>query len=114
MWHKHHKLWVALITSLTVIVIAFIGAGMYFFNVACVRGHKSFIMPTFSRFPLVEILSGINKTRIGYFLKDGSSVNQLKKNKLPILFIHGKKDTFVPKKWFMKTITQQTLQSNYG
>ncbi len=55
-------------------------------------------MPTFPRFPLVEILSGINKTKVGYFLKDGSSVKQLKKNKLPILFIHGQKDTFVPTK----------------
>lgn len=55
-------------------------------------------MPAVPRFPLVEILSGINRVRVGYFLKDGSSVNQLKKNKLPILFIHGAKDTFVPTK----------------
>lgn len=53
-------------------------------------------MPTVPRFPLVEILSGINRIRVGYFLADGSSVNQLRKNKRPILFIHGAKDTFVP------------------
>lgn len=53
-------------------------------------------MPAVPRFPLVEILSGINRIKVGYFLADGSSVNQLKKNKLPILFIHGAKDTFVP------------------
>lgn len=55
-------------------------------------------MPTVPRFPLVEILSGINRVRVGYFLKDGSSINQLKKNTRPILFIHGAKDTFVPTK----------------
>lgn len=55
-------------------------------------------MPTVPRFPLVEILSGINRVKVGYFLADGSSVNQLKKNKRPILFIHGNKDTFVPTK----------------
>lgn len=55
-------------------------------------------MPQFPRFPLVEILSGINRIKVGYFLADGSSVNQLKKNKRPMLFIHGAKDTFVPTK----------------
>lgn len=53
-------------------------------------------MPVFPRFPLVEILSGINKLKVGYFLGDGSSVKQLAKNHRPILFIHGAKDTFVP------------------
>ncbi|TGY16016.1 alpha/beta hydrolase [Lactobacillus intestinalis] len=55
-------------------------------------------MPTFPRFPMVEIVSGINKAKVGYFFQDGSSVNQLKKNTRPILFIHGAKDTFVPTK----------------
>ncbi|RMC25181.1 MULTISPECIES: alpha/beta hydrolase [unclassified Lactobacillus] len=53
-------------------------------------------MPAFPRFPLVEILSGINKLKVGYFMKDGSSVNQLHKNHRPMLFIHGNCDTFVP------------------
>lgn len=55
-------------------------------------------MPAVPRFPLVEILSGINRIKVGYFMGDASSVNQLKKNKLPTLFIHGNKDTFVPTK----------------
>lgn len=55
-------------------------------------------MPAVPRFPLVEILSGINRAKVGYFMAAGSSVNQLKKNKRPILFIHGNKDTFVPTK----------------
>lgn len=53
-------------------------------------------MPVVPRFPLIETLSLINRLRVGYFLKDGSSIKQLQKNKRPILFIHGAKDTFVP------------------
>ena len=53
-------------------------------------------MPAFPRFPLVEILSGINRIKVGYYLKDGSSVNQLRKNHRPMLFIHGGRDKFVP------------------
>lgn len=55
-------------------------------------------MPAFPRFPLVEILSGINRIKVGYFMNDGSSVNQLHKNQRPMLFIHGDRDTFVPTK----------------
>nr|WP_280927701.1 alpha/beta hydrolase [Lactobacillus sp. ESL0679] len=55
-------------------------------------------MPAFPRFPLVEILSGINRVKVGYFLKDGSSINQLQQNHRPMLFIHGGNDTFVPTK----------------
>ncbi|MBL1228594.1 alpha/beta hydrolase [Enterococcus sp. BWB1-3] len=47
-------------------------------------------------FPLIEVTSGITKIRAGYFLGEASSVKQLKKNKTPIMFIHGTKDDFVP------------------
>lgn len=53
-------------------------------------------MPAIPRFPLVEILSGITRLKAGYFLGDASSVNQLRKNTHPMLFIHGTSDTFVP------------------
>lgn len=55
-------------------------------------------MPAFPRFPLVEILSGINKVKVGYFMKDGSSITQLRQNHRPMLFIHGDSDNFVPTK----------------
>ena len=55
-------------------------------------------MPAFPRFPLVEILSGINKLKVGYFMGDASSVKQLNKNYRPMLFIHGSEDHFVPTK----------------
>ncbi|WEV71335.1 alpha/beta hydrolase [Lactobacillus sp. ESL0785] len=55
-------------------------------------------MPAFPRFPMVEILSGINRIKVGYFLNDGSSIKQLHHNYRPMLFIHGGNDTFVPTK----------------
>ena len=55
-------------------------------------------MPAFPRFPLVEILSGINRLKVGYFMGNASSVNQLHKNHRPMLFIHGSRDNFVPTK----------------
>lgn len=47
-------------------------------------------------FPLVPVTSLITKIRAGYFFGEASSVAQLAKNKVPILFIHGEEDTFVP------------------
>ena len=38
----------------------------------------------------------IAKIRAGYNLKDASSIEQVKKSKTPILFIHGDEDDFVP------------------
>ena len=46
--------------------------------------------------PWVEAISGINKVKNGFFLGQASSVEQLKKNTRPFLFIHGGKDHFVP------------------
>ncbi|MGG5340727.1 alpha/beta hydrolase [Enterococcus sp. AZ192] len=47
-------------------------------------------------FPLIPVTSMITKIRAGYFFGEASSVAQLKKNKTPMLFIHGDADTFVP------------------
>lgn len=47
-------------------------------------------------FPLMEVTSLITKLRAGYFFEDADVLKQLKKNKVPMLFIHGDKDTFVP------------------
>lgn len=48
------------------------------------------------KFPLVYVTSGITKLRAGYFFGEADAVKQLKKNKTPMLFIHGKADDFVP------------------
>lgn len=47
-------------------------------------------------FPIIYEVSAISKIRAGFTYGEASSVNQLKKNKLPVLFIHGDKDDFVP------------------
>lgn len=50
----------------------------------------------FSPSPLLYIASGVSKICIGYRFKEASSIEQVKKSKTPTLFIHGKKDKFVP------------------
>jgi fermentation-respiration switch protein FrsA (DUF1100 family) len=47
-------------------------------------------------FPLVYMVSGISKVLAGYSYTEASSVNQLKKNTRPMLFIHGEADDYVP------------------
>ena len=53
-------------------------------------------MPAFPRWPLVPILSGITHIRAGYSMYEASSLDQVKKNHRPMLFIHGANDKFVP------------------
>lgn len=47
-------------------------------------------------FPMMHTASLIGKFKAGYWLKDASPLEQVKKSKTPILFIHGDKDDFVP------------------
>lgn len=47
-------------------------------------------------FPLLPVTSVVTKVRAGYFFGEASAVDQVKKNKVPMLFIHGDHDTFVP------------------
>lgn len=54
---------------------------------------RQFHLPEYPIYPLV---STINRHRLGYYLGDISSTDQLKKNHRPIFFIHGEKDTYVP------------------
>ncbi|MFT8557879.1 alpha/beta hydrolase [Liquorilactobacillus hordei] len=54
---------------------------------------QQFHLPKYPFYPLV---STINHRRLGYYLDDISSTEQLKKNNLPIFFIHGEKDDYVP------------------
>ncbi|TLQ05719.1 alpha/beta hydrolase [Pediococcus stilesii] len=46
--------------------------------------------------PITGIVSRLNQKRLGFPISVVSSTEQLKKNKLPILFIHGQLDRFVP------------------
>lgn len=47
-------------------------------------------------FPIVPLTSLYCKMRAGFFFEEASTLDQLKKASLPILFIHGGADTFVP------------------
>ena len=47
-------------------------------------------------FPVLQAANTVTKMRAGYDLYEASAVEQLKKSQLPILFIHGDQDTFVP------------------
>ena len=47
-------------------------------------------------FPLLDAASLVCRIRAGYSFKEASSVTQLQKATVPMLFIHGDADTFVP------------------
>ncbi|MDR1568429.1 MAG: alpha/beta hydrolase [Streptococcaceae bacterium] len=47
-------------------------------------------------FPLLYEVSAISKLRAGFFYQKASCTKALQRNKLPILFIHGQEDRFVP------------------
>ena len=47
-------------------------------------------------FPLMYTTDLVCRLRAGYGFKEASSVEQLKQAKIPMLFIHGEEDTFVP------------------
>ncbi len=57
------------------------------------QGWSGYHVPAF---PIVYGVSLENKIRQGWFFQDASSLTALAKDKLPILFIHGSKDTYVP------------------
>ncbi|MBO4722274.1 MAG: alpha/beta hydrolase [Muribaculaceae bacterium] len=47
-------------------------------------------------FPLMNLTSTLCKMRYGWTFGEATAVEQLKKSTLPMLFIHGDADTFVP------------------
>lgn len=47
-------------------------------------------------FPLMYTTDLVCRLRAGYGFQEASSVEQLKKAEVPMLFIHGEEDTFVP------------------
>ncbi|MDF2523628.1 MAG: alpha/beta hydrolase [Clostridiales bacterium] len=48
------------------------------------------------QFPILYMVDTIANYRAGYSFKEASALNQIKRSKIPILFIHGDKDDFVP------------------
>ena len=55
--------------------------------------HNEFNLPAF---PLMHTTSLLCKMRYGWAFDEASAIDQLKKSTLPMLFIHGDADVFVP------------------
>lgn len=55
--------------------------------------EEMFGLPTF---PVLDAASLVCQVRAGFGFKEASSVESLKKTAVPMLFIHGEDDTFVP------------------
>lgn len=47
-------------------------------------------------FPVMQAASVVTKIRAGYWLSEADAVKQVAKAQVPMLFIHGEADTFVP------------------
>ena len=55
--------------------------------------EEMFGLPTF---PVLDAASLVTQIRAGYGFKEASAADQVAKTSLPILFIHGEEDDFVP------------------
>lgn len=55
--------------------------------------NRMFYLPSF---PVIPTLSVVTQAKAGYSLTEASALNQVKKTDIPILYMHGEEDTFVP------------------
>lgn len=55
--------------------------------------HSMYHLPAF---PMIQIADHINRKKAGYGLDECNAAREVRKAKVPILFIHGDADTFVP------------------
>ncbi len=55
--------------------------------------NRMFHLPAF---PLLDSTSLITRLRAGYFFREANSLKEVEHTDVPILYIHGKADTFVP------------------
>ncbi|GEN83549.1 alpha/beta hydrolase [Sporosarcina luteola] len=55
--------------------------------------HRMFHLPAF---PLLDGTSALTKVRAGYSFREASALKEVKKAAVPIFYIHGMGDTFVP------------------
>jgi pimeloyl-ACP methyl ester carboxylesterase len=56
---------------------------------------RMFQLPSF---PIMHFTSFLCKLQAGFFIREASAIKQVQKSKVPILFIHGSADRFVPAK----------------
>ncbi|MCD8149789.1 MAG: alpha/beta hydrolase [Clostridiales bacterium] len=55
--------------------------------------HSMYHLPAF---PMIPISDAVNQRKAGYGLDECNAAREVKKARVPILFIHGDADTFVP------------------
>lgn len=55
--------------------------------------HSMYHLPAF---PLIQITDFVNRKKAGYGMDECNAAREVRKAKVPILFIHGDADTFVP------------------
>lgn len=55
--------------------------------------HSMYHLPAF---PMIQIADKVNKKKAGYGLDECNAAREVQKAKVPILFIHGEDDTFIP------------------
>lgn len=60
--------------------------------------HQAKALYGLPRWPLVPVTSLVTKLRAGYSFKEADGLKAVRRNKTPIFFIAGLKDTFVPYK----------------
>ncbi|WP_208588878.1 alpha/beta hydrolase [Gracilibacillus suaedae] len=48
------------------------------------------------KFPFINAANTVSKLRAGFDLYEASAVNKVRASKIPMLFIHGERDSFVP------------------
>lgn len=70
---------------------------------------NQFSLPTF---PILDISNIVAEMKAGYNFKDASSIEQVKKSKQPILFIHGGQDDFVPTEMVYKCYDAATCEKD--
>lgn len=63
------------------------------YDILAYQGKRMYHLPAF---PFVTLTSLVCKLRSGFFFEEASALKQVQKTNLPVLFIHGEEDTFVP------------------
>jgi alpha-beta hydrolase superfamily lysophospholipase len=58
--------------------------------------YQAKVMYKLPSFPALQTFSLVTRMKAGYWLKSASPIEQVKQSRVPILFIHGDSDTYVP------------------
>jgi len=65
------------------------------YNLFAYQMNRMYSLPAF---PVLDTTSIVTKLRAGYYLREASALEGVKKTDVPLLLIHGTGDTFVPTK----------------